>query len=171
MNLLIEKTLFKESITYISPIFNDRRGSFQRLLCTDQLKNFNIKIKQINYSNNIKKGTIRGMHYQAYPKSEIRIVRCVKGSIYDVIIDMRKNSKKYLQWFGVKLSKTNQRSIIVPKGFAHGFQTLSDNCEIVYFHTATYDEKFQKTVNYADQRIKIKWPLKITSISNKDLNS
>ena len=153
--------------------FNDDRGFFTRAFCK---KNFDKKkilnnIKQINFSFSKKKGTIRGLHYQKKPFQEMKIIYCIKGEIYDVIVDLREKSKTYKKYLGFTISSKNRNGIIVPKGCAHGFQTLKSNSEVIYFTTEYYN-KFKETgLNYSDSSIKIRWPLKVTSISKKDLHS
>ena len=120
--------------------FLDNRGSFYRVFCENELKEigFNEHIVQINQSNTIKKGSIRGMHFQYPPKAEIKLVKCLKGKIFDVAIDLRHNSTTFLKWHGEILSEENLKIMYVPKGFAHGFQTLEYNCEILYLHSEFY---------------------------------
>ncbi|MEO6189147.1 MAG: dTDP-4-dehydrorhamnose 3,5-epimerase family protein, partial [Saprospiraceae bacterium] len=116
------------------------------------------------------RGTIRGMHMQLDPHSEIKLIRCLKGSVYDVAIDMRKNSMTFLQYFGVELSESNALSMLIPKGFAHGFQTLEDNSMMLYQHSNTYNSNSEFSVSFLEPRINIKWPLDVRSISEKDFN-
>jgi len=150
--------------------FQDERGEFYRVLCKNELKEIGHKkeIVQINFSNTIKEGAIRGMHFQYPPKSEIKIVKCLKGSIFDIAIDLRKKSPTFLQWHGEILSSKNLKMMYIPEGFAHGFQALEDNAEVIYFVSEFYSPEFEGGVKYNDPRINIKWPLKITMISQKD---
>ena len=150
----------------------DERGGFSRLFCKNEFEKINHKgdIVQINHSVNKYKGTIRGFHYQSSPKSEIKIIKCIKGEVYDVIIDLRKNSPTFLKCHGEILSEDNQKMMYVPKGFAHGFQTMKDNTELIYFHTEFYDKDKEQGICYNDDLIKVSWPLKITNISEKDKN-
>ena len=99
---------------------------------------------QMNHSFTNKKGTIRGMHFQLPPFSEIKMVRCIAGAVYDVIIDLRKDSATFLQWFGVELSAENKKMIYIPAGFAHGFQALTDDCELIYHHSSNFIHQVQK---------------------------
>ncbi|NGX56461.1 MAG: dTDP-4-dehydrorhamnose 3,5-epimerase [Candidatus Anoxychlamydiales bacterium] len=155
-----------------SDIFEDNRGFFTRLFCQKELsKLHNSKsIDQINYSFTKKKGTIRGLHFQKNPFEEIKIVRCLKGKIFDVIVDMRKNSKTYLKWHGEILSENNHKMLYVPKGFAHGFQTLEDDCMTIYFNNEFYNPQAELGIKFDDKLLNIKWPIKMTAISDKDLN-
>lgn len=151
---------------------SDSRGFFARLFCKDEFKKKNIffTIPQINTSESKKKGTIRGFHFQSGSSSEAKLVRCIKGSIYDVVIDLRKNSKTYLKWFGVKLSSKNKKMLYIPKGCAHAFQSLEDNIELIYLVDHKYDPKKEKGIRYNDPVFKIQWPQKVTNISKKDRN-
>jgi dTDP-4-dehydrorhamnose 3,5-epimerase len=150
----------------------DERGSFARIFCKDKLakEGINFDIVQINQSLTKKRGTIRGMHFQKEPKSEGKIVQCLKGKIYDVVIDLRKKSSTYGQWIGEELTEDNKKMIFIPKGFAHGFQTLSDNCEVQYFMSEFYSAEHASGVRWNDPFFNIKWPEKTQIISEKDKN-
>jgi len=128
----------------------------------------NSKIVQCSVSFNKLKGTIRGMHYQENPFNEIKLVRCTKGKIYDVIIDLRSSSKTFMKWFGIELSSENYKMIYIPEGFAHGFQTLQDETEIFYQMSEFYMPKHSKGLRWNDPSFGINWPLKPTIISKKD---
>jgi dTDP-4-dehydrorhamnose 3,5-epimerase len=153
----------------------DFRGYFERLYCEKEfiklLKKKNIK--QINRSYTKKRGTIRGMHYQIGGRLEDKIVTCIKGKVFDVIIDIRKESKNFLRWYGKILDSNSTYSNFVPYGFAHGYQTLTKDCEVLYFHTDFYSKKRSKVINCLDTKICIKWPIKnrqITSKKDKNMN-
>ena len=133
-------------------------------LKTKHIKNLN----QINLSTSAQKGT--WLHYQTYPFSEQKIVTCIKGKIWDVAVDVRKESPNYLKWISLELSAENYTSILIPEGFAHGFQTLEDKTEILYFSSKPYMKEFEKGINPLDKKLKINWPLKISNISSKDKN-
>ena len=150
--------------------FQDERGAFSRVYCEDEFKEIGLtkKIVQINYSSTTKKGAIRGMHFQLPPKAEIKIVKCIKGSILDVGIDLRKDSSTFLQWHGEILSANNIKMLIIPEGFAHGFQALEENIEMIYFVTEFYTPQYEGGVRFDDPKIKINWPLDVTEISKKD---
>lgn len=152
-----------------TPIFDDR-GLFQRLLCINEFSEFgfNEPIVNINHSTTKNKGTIRGLHFQHEPSAEIKIIKCIKGSIYDVVIDIRKNSSTFLQSFTIELNTTNNFMLLIPKGFAHGFQSLENDSEIIYFVTNYYSKEFEDSLNPFDPELKIEWPLKCTNISKKD---
>jgi dTDP-4-dehydrorhamnose 3,5-epimerase len=123
---------------------------------------------QMNHSFTKHKATIRGMHFQLPPFSEIKLVRCIAGAVYDVIIDLRTDSPTFLQWFGVELSVQNKKMIYIPLGFAHGFQALSDDCELIYHHSQFYTPGAEGGIKYNDPRIGINWPLAVTNISERD---
>ena len=149
---------------------NDERGYFSRIFCNKELKKigFNKNIKQVNHSFTKKKSTLRGLHFQYPPKSEIKIIRCISGEIWDVIVDIRKASKTYGKSFGVKLNSKFQKMIIVPEGFAHGFITLQNNCEVLYYVTEYFSKKHEGILRWNDDFHDIKWPIKPRIISDKD---
>ena len=148
----------------------DDRGWFSRTFCKEEFKQINHHAEwvQMNHSFTKQKGTIRGMHYQNQPHTEIKLIRCIAGAVYDVIIDVRKNSSTFLKWFGVELSAQNGKMIYVPQGFAHGFQTLSDNVELIYHHSSFYVPNVEGGIKYDDPTININWPLELTNISERD---
>src|SRR4030095_15392058 len=117
-----------------------------------------------------KKGTIRGMHFQLPPYREIKMVRCIRGKVFDVIIDIRKGSATFLKWFGVELSPAALNMIYIPEGFAHGFQALHDESELLYHHSEFYTPNAESGIRYDDPAINIEWPLEVTSVSERDLN-
>ncbi|MFI5203025.1 MAG: dTDP-4-dehydrorhamnose 3,5-epimerase [Flavobacteriales bacterium] len=164
------ETILKGCYTVDLNVFEDSRGWFARTYCEDEFK----KIEhdkpwvQINHSFTAKKGAIRGMHFQLPPYAEIKLVRCIAGSVFDVVIDLRKNSPTFLKWIGVELSGVNKKMIYIPQGFAHGFQALSDNVELIYQHSAAYNSESESGIRYDDKTIKIDWKLPVTDISEKD---
>ena len=151
---------------------HDQRGFFARAFCAKELEAHGLKpvVAQCNLSFNYKKGTLRGMHYQIEPAAETKIVRCTKGAIYDVIIDMRPESPTYLQHFGVELSADNHRALYVPEMFAHGYQALTDGCEVMYMVGEFYTPGYEKGLRYDDPFFNIQWPLEATEMSEKDTN-
>lgn len=167
-NFSIIKTPFKDLLILSHHTFNDNRGSFVKLYSDNFFLKKKIRICQVNYSFNKKKGTIRGMHYQVGRYAEEKIVCCIKGKMLDVVIDLRKNSKTYLKFFRILLSPKFNRSLFIPKGFAHGFQTLDDNTEIIYLHSKNHNKRYERTINSFDPKINIKWPITKTILSNKD---
>ncbi len=123
---------------------------------------------QANVSTNIRAGTVRGMHFQREPHAEVKLVRCTKGAIYDVIVDMREGSATHLRWFGAELSEQNGLAMYVPKGFAHGYQALSDGATAFYMVSAFYAPQSEGGVRYDDPRLAIGWPRPISELSDKD---
>lgn len=150
----------------------DRRGYFTRVFCQKEIKSLgiNFNIVQVNRSFTEKKGTIRGLHYQKLPYQEEKIVQCLKGEIYTVVLDLRRNSHTFGKWISEKLSEKNKRMILVPKGCANGFQTLTNNCLIEYFMSEYYSPKSGTGIRWNDPFFKIKWPIKKIILSEKDKN-
>jgi len=148
----------------------DDRGFFARMLDQEIFKalDLDLDIIQGNISYNKIKGTVRGFHFQNEPYQEGKIVRCTKGKVYEVILDIRKESETYLEWESVELSQENHRSLFVPKGFALGFQTLEDDTEIYYLMTEKYKPEYSDGIRWDDPKLKITWPEKSTNISKKD---
>lgn len=148
----------------------DSRGSFLRLYCEHELSALigDRQINQINHSHTNNLGVIRGMHCQTPPHSEMKLVRCIKGRVFDVAVDLRLGSPTFLKWHGVELSPENKCMIIIPEGFAHGFQSLEPDSELIYLHTASYHYEAEFVIHYADPSINIKWPIPVTGFSPKD---
>jgi dTDP-4-dehydrorhamnose 3,5-epimerase len=170
MNLI--ETPLKGAFVVKTEPFKDSRGFFARLFCNGSLKEIieNISISQINYSHTIEKGSIRGLHFQYPPKAEVKMVRCLNGSAFDVIVDIRRNSPTFLKWYGEIISGDNFKMMYIPKGFAHGFQTLEANCSLLYLHSESYDPSCEGALRYNDPMLEIKWPLTAAQISERDLN-
>lgn len=148
----------------------DERGKFARLFCQKEFAPYlgHDSICQINYSVNREKGTIRGLHYQNPPHAETKIVRCVKGAIFDVVVDLRRGSETFLQSLGILLSSQNNHALLVPHGCAHGFQVLEKDSEILYFHTEYYTPDSESGIRYNDPRLDINWPLPPANLSDRD---
>jgi len=148
----------------------DERGSFCRFFCSEEFRNagLNKPIVQVNHTVTKKAGAVRGLHFQYPPHAETKIVSCIKGEIFDVAVDLRKGSPTFLRWHGEKLSASNNKSLLIPEGFAHGFQAMTDDCEVVYLTTAPYTPDSEGGFNVQDPCLGIKWPLLITKISCKD---
>jgi dTDP-4-dehydrorhamnose 3,5-epimerase len=148
----------------------DSRGWFSRTYCKNEFAEIGHDKEwvQLNHSFTSKKGTVRGMHYQLPPFSEIKMVRCIAGAVLDVVIDLRKDSPTFLQWTGAELSAENKKMIYIPEGFAHGFQCLTDNCELLYHHSAFYTPGAEGGIRYDDPLVGINWPLELTEISDRD---
>lgn len=158
-------------IIEIEPI-KDERGFFARTWCKKKFseQGLNTNFVQCNISFNKKKGTIRGMHYQDDPYQEAKLVRCTRGSIFDVIIDMRPESKTYKKWISVGLSPINLKMLYIPEGFAHGFQTLEDNTEVFYQMSEFYHAECAMGISWREKDLMIEWPIKDVIISVKDQN-
>jgi dTDP-4-dehydrorhamnose 3,5-epimerase len=150
--------------------FRDERGGFFRAFCQHELKQIigNRKIEQINISQTSSVGTIRGMHYQRQPCSEMKFVRCIGGKVWDVAVDLRKDSTTFLQWYAAELSAVNNNMLVIPEGCAHGFQVLKANSELLYLHTASYAPESERGIRYDDPLVAIKWPLPVGAISERD---
>jgi len=148
----------------------DSRGWFSRTYCHDEFAaiGFYDNWVQHNHSYSASAGTIRGMHYQKMPAGEVKLIRCISGHVFDVAIDLRPDSETYLEWFATELSASNKKMIFIPKGFAHGFQALSDDVELLYCHSELYKPEYEAGLNYLDPKLAIEWPLDITSISDRD---
>ncbi len=151
----------------------DARGFFARTWCHKEFEEHGIYRLpvQANMSFNKKAGTIRGMHYQVAPHQESKLIRCVNGSIYDVIIDLRKNSPTYKQWFGIELNAENRTMLFVPEDFAHGFLALKDNSEIMYQVSAIYNFESERIIRYNDPAFNIQWPIEVSVVSEKDITT
>jgi dTDP-4-dehydrorhamnose 3,5-epimerase len=149
---------------------SDDRGWFARTFCKEEFAGIGHKAEwvQLNHSFTSTQGTIRGLHYQLPPFSEIKLVRCIAGKVFDVVVDIRKDSANFLKWTGVELSALNQRMIYIPEGFAHGFQALTDNCELIYHHSAFYRPGVEAGIRYDDPMLRIDWPLHATLVSERD---
>ncbi len=150
----------------------DERGFFSRFFCAKEYQRigFDSQIAQMNHSMTKEKGTVRGFHYQNPPFTEVKIVSCIKGSIFDVVIDIRRNSPTFLKWYSIKLSDNNNKSLYIPAGFAHGFQSLEDNCELLYMHSEYYNQGSEGGLNILDPALCVEWPLSITCVSQRDAN-
>lgn len=148
----------------------DDRGFFARTFCAHELENHGLKpvVAQCNLSFNYNKGTLRGMHYQSFPATETKLIRCTQGAIYDVIVDMRPESSTFLQHIGVELTANNRRALYVPEMFAHGYQALSDGAEVIYQVGEFYTPGCERGLRYDDPLLGIQWPLRVTEISAKD---
>ena len=148
----------------------DERGSFARVFCAATFRQQGLcdQFVQSNHSQSLRAGTIRGLHYQLPPAAEVKLLRCLRGEIYDVIVDVRKNSPTFLKWHGVELSDQNRKMIYVPHGFAHGFQTLTDGCEVTYQSSAEYSPDQERQIRFDDPRIGIQWKQLDAVLSPKD---
>lgn len=152
--------------------FDDERGSFKRLFCNADFSAVrpNLHFCQINLSNTSRSGAVRGMHFQKPPSAEAKLIRCLKGRAFDVAVDIRSGSPTFLHWHAVELSPGANNSVFIPEGFAHGFQTLEDDTELLYFHTAPWRKQDEGTLRFNDPRLGIQWPLPAAAVSDKDRN-
>ena len=145
----------------------DERGFLQRLFCQESLL-AGKTIRQINHTLTRKSGAVRGMHFQHPPHAEVKIVSCLRGKVWDVAVDLRKGSPSFLQHHSVTLSEDVPQSYLIPEGFAHGFQALAPDCELIYFHTADYNVAAEAGLNALDSRLGIQWPIAISERSKRD---
>ena len=151
-------------------VIEDHRGFLSRFYCAEEFREagLNKPVAQINHTLTRSKGAVRGMHFQYPPHAETKLVSCMHGEIYDVAVDLRYGSPTFLQWHGVVLSGQNRLSLLIPEGFAHGFQTLTEDCELIYLHTSAYQPEYEGALNAADPSLAITWPLPIEEISERD---
>lgn len=150
--------------------FEDARGGFTRLFCARELASAigNRRIAQINKSITRAAGIVRGLHFQHAPHAEMKLVRCLRGRVWDVALDLRRGSPTFLRWHGEELSPENARMLIIPEGFAHGFQTLEDDSELLYLHTEFYKPDAEGAISPLDPRLMIPWPMEVTDLSARD---
>ncbi len=152
--------------------FRDCRGSFARVFCKEEFRAVGLtkEIIQANHSITVAKGGVRGMHYQNPPYAEAKVIKCLRGKVFDVAVDIRAGSPTFLQWVGVELSAQKGNAVYIPEGFAHGFQTLEENSEMLYMHTQAYTPAYEGAIRYNDPKVKIEWPLPIGDVSDRDKN-
>lgn len=152
--------------------FCDDRGMFYRAFCNQDLAAIlgRRQIVQANISRTHAMGALRGMHYQLPPHAEMKLIRCLKGKVWDVAVDLRRSSSTFMQWFGIELSPHNALMLVIPEGCAHGFQVLEEDSELLYLHTTHYVSASEGGVRYDDPALAISWPLPVTDISNRDKN-
>ena len=148
----------------------DSRGYLERLFCAGELAEFlgGRAIIQINHTLTAHQGTVRGLHFQHPPHAETKFVSCLRGEVFDVAVDLRRDSPSFLRWHGEILSADNHRTLMIPEGFAHGFQTLADDCEMLYFHTAAYHAAAEGGLHPEDPRLAIAWPQPVAGLSPRD---
>jgi dTDP-4-dehydrorhamnose 3,5-epimerase len=148
----------------------DTRGFFSRLFCAEELAavGWSAPIAQINQSRTSRKGSVRGLHFQFPPVSEKKLVTCLRGAVWDVAVDLRRDSPTFLQWHGLHLTSANGFALMIPEGFAHGFQVIEPDSELLYLHSAPYTPSAEGGMRYDDSKLAITWPLPITEISERD---
>jgi dTDP-4-dehydrorhamnose 3,5-epimerase len=152
--------------------FQDNRGAFSRLYCARELKEVmgSRSIVQINHSLTHSIGAVRGLHYQNTPNAEIKIVRCLKGRVFDVAVDLRKESLTFLKWHAVELTPESGLAFVIPEGCAHGFQVLEEDSELLYLHTEYYTPEVEGAIRFDDPKISVDWPLTPLDVSVRDLS-
>lgn len=168
--MIFEELKLKGAYVISLELRTDDRGGFARTFCKNEFAKIGHtkEFVQMNHSYNTHKGTIRGMHFQLPPHQEIKLIRCVKGAVVDVIVDLRKDSPTFLQHVAVEISAENKKMMYVPEDFAHGFQTLEDHSELIYHHTQFYTPSADAGVRFDDPALKINWPLPPVMVSDKD---
>jgi dTDP-4-dehydrorhamnose 3,5-epimerase len=167
INTKISGVVVSESTSIV-----DSRGAFTRLFCENEFSGVlgRRRIVQINHTITRLAGTVRGMHFQNPPFAETKIVRCLRGQVWDVALDLRKGSPTFLEWHAEILSPENRKAIFIPEGVAHGFQALNDDSELLYLHTAVYEKSAEGGVRFNDPNHSINWPLPVSEISDRDRN-
>lgn len=168
--MIFEETPLKGAFTIELEKRGDDRGFFARVFCVNEFAEHDLSTRfvQVNNSRSAQKGTLRGMHYQLAPKAETKLVRCIHGALYDMILDLREGSPTFGQSFGAELSADNRRMMYVPKGFAHGFLTLTEDAEALYFADEFYAPELERIVRFDDPRFGIEWPAAPVVMSEKD---
>lgn len=148
----------------------DERGFLSRLFCAQELAlvGWMLPIAQINHTHTQRRGTVRGLHYQKSPYSETKLVSCLRGEVWDVAVDIRAGSPTFLQWHAQHLSADNGCALLIPQGFAHGFQALTDDVELLYCHSVAYASDYETGLNPLDPRLTVKWPLAVAELSARD---
>jgi dTDP-4-dehydrorhamnose 3,5-epimerase len=148
----------------------DARGRFTRVFCERDYAEVRpgLHWTQINHSRTVERGSVRGMHFQLPPSAEAKLIRCLKGRVFDVAVDLRAGSPTFLHWHGVELREDGSQQIFIPEGFAHGFQALTDEAELLYMHSAAWDPEREGRLRHDDPKLKIIWPLPVTRVSEKD---
>jgi dTDP-4-dehydrorhamnose 3,5-epimerase len=153
-----------------TPRASDHRGDFARLFCEEELRPVigARRIVQINQSRTVEAGAVRGMHFQRPPHAEMKLVRCIRGKVWDVAVDLRAGSPTFLEWHAEELSAENARMLVIPEGVAHGFQVLERDSQLLYLHTASYRPEAEGGIRHDDPRLAIAWPLRVTDLSQRD---
>jgi dTDP-4-dehydrorhamnose 3,5-epimerase len=154
----------------LSPAAADARGCFRRLFCERDLAVLRdgLHFTQINLSRTRARGTVRGMHFQSPPAAEAKLIHCLRGRVFDVAIDVRRGSPTFLHWHAFELSADDDRAVFIPEGFAHGFQSLSDDVELLYMHTAPWTAECEHGLRHDDPLLRIAWPLPVGAVSDRD---
>ena len=163
-------TPLREVFVVETTSFSDKRGVFSRLYCESELSELigTRRIVQINHSRTALAGAVRGLHFQRAPHAETKFVRCLRGRVFDVAVDLRSSSPSFLQWHAEELSPMNARMLVIPEGCAHGFQSLEVDSELLYLHTSAYAPHAEGGVRFDDPRLAIRWPLPVVDLSPRD---
>lgn len=171
--MIFKQLQLKDAYKILLEKKSDSRGFFARAYCEDEFREHGLVTRwvQMNQSLSTEKGTLRGLHYQYPPSNEAKLIRCIRGAIWDVIVDIRKNSATYGMWAGLELSDQNRAMMYAPNGFAHGFISLTEDAEILYMVSAKYSPHSEGTLRWNDPFHGIDWPLQPTQISDKDRNT
>ena len=150
--------------------FQDVRGWFARTYCREEFRTITPPLEWVQFNHSFTRmcGAIRGLHFQKHPHEETKLVRCIAGAVWDVVVDLRRESPTFLHWFGVEISAVNRKMVFIPARFAHGFQTLTDNCELLYQHTHAYTPESEGGLQYNDPQLAIRWPLPPADLSERD---
>ena len=168
----IHSTFIAGVVVVETTLLADHRGSFARLFCEHKLAKVlgERRIVQINHSRTVMAGTVRGMHYQRPPHAEMKLVRCLRGRVWDVAVDLRASSPTFLKWYAEELASNNTRMLVIPEGCAHGFQVLEPDSELLYLHSAFYAPNAEEGVLHNDPWLAIAWPLAVVDQSQRDQN-
>ncbi|TGM60663.1 dTDP-4-dehydrorhamnose 3,5-epimerase family protein [Leptospira vanthielii] len=167
---IIHKTPISELYWIKRSVIGDHRGSLSRLFCGEELARvgFDLAVAQVNITKTQKKGTIRGLHFQFPPYAEHKLIYCLKGEVFDIALDLRQDSPTFLNYHSIILSEKENNAYSIPRGFAHGFQSLTDDVEMLYFHSQPYMKDFESGINPFDPKINVNWPLAVSEISERD---
>lgn len=177
MSLAVSASRFERQATPLSGLvqltrrrLGDERGFLSRLFCATELADagWSAPVQQVNHTHTRRRGTVRGLHFQRPPMAEAKLVSCLRGAVLDVAVDLREGSPTFLQWHAATLSADNGRALLIPEGFAHGFQTLVDDVEMLYCHSAAYCAAAEGGLHPLDERLGIAWPLPVAELSQRD---
>lgn len=168
--MILESTPIQGLCLATSEARRDLRGSFRRVFCRQALAGSGqpFEVSQANVSLTLGRGTLRGMHFQNAPAAEAKLVRCLRGRVFDVAVDLRAGSSTFLHWFGVELAGGGSSALLIPRGFAHGFQCLEEECELLYFHDRPWSPGHEAGIRFDDPGIGIQWPLPAKNLSDRD---
>lgn len=168
--LQVEATRLRGLMRVRRQPLGDERGALTRVFCADELRDagWSRPILQINHTVTVRRGTVRGLHFQRPPHAEAKLVNCLRGEVWDIAVDLRSGSPTFLQWHAERLSPGNGLALLIPEGFAHGFQTLTDEVEMLYCHSAAYVSTAEGGLHPQDPRLALPWPLPVAGLSSRD---